>query len=174
MCSVNYVSSHSAQGENSRNIISMNTLQIKNMNVLNALKLSKGGMTGRDIKGKNMRLMTQMCSKETANEIYSKAGQIMIMQGVKIPVSIRGPISVLIYECLQEFNISFKLNDMQLRAIHSIANFRDTFVISPCGTGKLLVYFLAVAILRKIGNQPNGIGQYIYRPHYLINNTKSL
>ena len=49
---------------------------------------------------------------------------------------------------MYELKIEFKLNDMQLRAIIGIATGEDMVIIAPCGSGKILVFFLGIILLR--------------------------
>ena len=67
-------------------------------------------------------------------------------------------MKVMIDECLSEINLDISLNEMQIQALSAIGESQDTFVIAPCGSGKSLVFFLSILLLRKIRNQPDGIG----------------
>ena len=87
-------------------------------------------------------------SRETANTIYNKSGEKKEFPGEKIPFTVRDSYKNIIDECAKELKLDFALNDMQYHSLYSIASSQDTLVFSPCGTGKLLVFFLGVAVLR--------------------------
>ena len=110
-------------------------------------------------------------TQNTSDLIYSKAGESVFLPMTNIPLQIRGSFKNMIDDCLNELNIDFTLNNMQMSALHSILNSQDTIVISPCGTGKLLVFYLAVALLKKAKNCPNGVG-WILQPLVSISEDK--
>ena len=112
-------------------------------------------------------------NKEKADLIYTKAGENMNMStsGIQIPYHVRDSMRIMIDECLSEMKLDISLNDMQVQALSAIGESQDTFVISPCGTGKSLVFFLSILLLRKIRNQPNGIG-WILEPLVSISEDK--
>ena len=101
--------------------------------------------------------------KQTAEKIYDRTGEITVIDSDEIPVILKDSEKVLIDECLSDLKIDLKLNNMQLKALVAVINGEDLILISPCGTGKMLVYFLATALLRKIKKKPDGIS-WILQP----------
>ena len=55
-------------------------------------------------------------------------------------------------------HLPYEFNDVQLEALHAIGNGRDVFVNSPCGSGKINIFFAGVLLLRKVKNMPKGVG----------------
>ena len=101
--------------------------------------------------------------KTEADKIYLMAGEKIPMRREQLPINISDPITIMIDECVRELNISLELNDMQMRALLPVGHSQDTLVISPCGTGKSLVFYLSVALLRKMRNKKDGVG-FILEP----------
>ena len=113
-------------------------------------------------------------SQKTSDDIYNRAGQIMphSTKEIKLPFKMTDSMRILIEECKTDLKVDFDLNEMQLRALYAIGNSQDTFVVSPCGTGKMLVFYLSILLLRKIRNQPDGVG-WILEPLVSISEEKS-
>merc|ERR1711954_160894 len=61
-------------------------------------------------------------SRSSANELYNGAGVVAWKSTDKISTTLRDPLKVMLDECLRDFKVSFQLNDMQLRALISVAN----------------------------------------------------
>ena len=57
-----------------------------------------------------------------------------------------------------ELGISFDLDKFQVQALIALQNNRNVVLLAPCGSGKLLVYYMAVHIMRKKFNLPTGLG----------------
>ena len=128
--------------------------------------LSPGEDENSDEENYNVCKKVKYCypiSKQLSDKIYEFTGEKLKITEPRIPFVLSDRVKVIIEETVQELGLGFNLNDMQLRSVHAIATGQDLILISPCGTGKMLVFFLAVAVLRKIKNMPNGVG-YILEP----------
>ena len=102
-------------------------------------------------------------SKAKAQEIYLKSGTLI--RSVKTTLNVfpqkqvfRKTIQILIDEVKADMKLSYDFNDVQMEALHAIGNGRDVFVNSPCGSGKMNIFFAGVLLLRKVKNMPKGVG----------------
>ena len=118
--------------------------------------------TGPKVKRKKLSYQFPI-SKQTADFIYQKSGSLM--------KSVDGPISVypkpLVFSdhmCSAIENVRLKLkvgyqfNDMQLMAMHAIGSGHDVMLNAPCGSGKMMVFFAGVLLLRIVKQMPKGFG----------------
>ena len=64
----------------------------------------------------------------------------------------------LIKETQIELGISYELDKFQVQALVALQNNRNVVLLAPCGSGKLLVFYMGVKIMRKKFNLPKGLG----------------
>ena len=64
----------------------------------------------------------------------------------------------LIYEAKEKLSIPHDLDSFQDQALVALLNRRNVILISPCGSGKLLVFHLGVYLMRQSLSLPNGVG----------------
>ena len=57
-----------------------------------------------------------------------------------------------------ELGISYELDKFQVQALVALQNNRNVVLLAPCGSGKLLVFYMGVKIMRTKFNLPNGLG----------------
>ena len=102
-------------------------------------------------------------SEQTAANLYRIAGTEETevnneMTVLPKPHVISSLEEQLISQTKTELNISFELDNFQVQALIAIQNNQNVVLLSPCGSGKLLVYYMAVHIMRKKLNLPKGLG----------------
>ena len=122
--------------------------------------------------------VVQYCSKT-----YEKTGSLV--EGPKEDITLERKIHLLcdkvhlhLLEVLFENPLNFELQDFQKVAIHVLGSGQNFILVSPKGSGKMLVVYLAILVLQKvngmpgvgIGTQPlNAIMQGILREPYISN-----
>ena len=118
---------------------------------------------GEPIKKKFKTTYCNPMSKAMAHDVYQKSGKLLKL--VKTPLKVspqkqvfRQSLQALINEVKDEMNLPYEFNEVQLEALHAIGNGRDVFVNSPCGSGKMNIFFAGVLLLRKVKNKPKGVG----------------
>ena len=102
-------------------------------------------------------------SKANAYEIYQKSGNLVKSMKTALKVYpqkqiFNKSIQDLITEVKYELKLPYELNDVQLEALHAIGNGHDVLVNSPCGSGKMNIFYAGVLLLRKIKKMPKGVG----------------
>ena len=63
-----------------------------------------------------------------------------------------------ISKAAKDLNIPFVLDAFQVQSIVGLLNGRNVVLVAPCGSGKLLVFQVAVHLLRKKHNMCSGVG----------------
>ena len=93
-------------------------------------------------------------SEETADFLYDQAG--LIEKEINNKVSIMPSPHVmstsdelLISEAKSELRVDFALDEFQLQSLLALLNGHNALVITPCGSGKMLIYYLGVYIMKK-------------------------
>ena len=102
-------------------------------------------------------------SEQRADMLYDMAGteeteqnnEMIIHPGPHILISSE---EMLIRDAKLELSIDFELDNFQVQAIVGLLNGKNVILMAPCGSGKMLVYYMAVHLLRKKYNLPNGVG----------------
>ena len=64
----------------------------------------------------------------------------------------------LIFEVKEELGVPFDLDSFQVQSLVALLNGRNVVLVAPCGSGKLLVFYMGVKLLRIKYNLPKGIG----------------
>ena len=102
-------------------------------------------------------------SKESADIMYKRSGTLLKSVEGPIfvqpkPVVFTNPISIAIEEVRHELKVSYEFNDMQLKSLNAIGSGHDVLLNAPCGSGKMMVFFAGVLLLRKVKRMPKGFG----------------
>ena len=102
-------------------------------------------------------------SEETANSLYCQAGTEepeVLNETVVLPTPhmLTTTEEEMIRETAREISVAFLLDNFQVQSLVALLNNRNVVVIAPCGSGKLLIFQMAVNLLRKKHNLPNGVG----------------
>ena len=101
--------------------------------------------------------------ESTASRLYEIAGTEESevnneMSVVPKPHTLSTLEEQLILETKIELGISFELDKFQVQALVALMNNRNVVLMAPCGSGKLLVFYMGVQIMRKRLNLPKGLG----------------
>ena len=102
-------------------------------------------------------------SEDIANRLYSEAGreeaevqnEIVVLPS---PHMLTTSEEELIRKTARDMSVPFVLDNFQVQSLVALLNSRNVVLISPCGSGKLLVFQMAVKLLRKKSEIPNGLG----------------
>ena len=102
-------------------------------------------------------------SELTAKRLYEIAGteECEINNEINIfpkPHIITTPEEQLIFEAQKDLGINFDLDKFQVEALVALQNYRNVVLLTPCGSGKMLVFYMGVHIMRKKYGKPNGLG----------------
>ena len=102
-------------------------------------------------------------SETVADELYAEAGKEEpevnnTMTVLPKPHIMQTSEELLILRAKTDLRINFVLDQFQIQSLLALMNNRNAVVVAPCGSGKLLVYYMAVYILRVTLNIPNGVG----------------
>ena len=102
-------------------------------------------------------------SESTAKRLYDIAGleEIEIDNAMNIlpkPHIITTSEENLIFEAKKDLGINFDLDKFQVQALVALQNHRNVVLLTPCGSGKMLVFYMGVHLMRKIYGIPNGLG----------------
>ena len=102
-------------------------------------------------------------SQEIANHLYEQAGISEEEVNNEVVVSPSPHILTtsdeqLIKEAKDALGIKFDLDYFQLQALQALLKGDNVIVLAPCGSGKLLIFYMGVYILRKKLGMPNGVG----------------
>ena len=92
------------------------------------------------------------CAGTTMNE---SENEVSVMPSMRV---ISTSDEQLILEAKTSLGIKFEIDKFQVQALLSLFNGENVVVISPCGSGKMLIFYMGVYIMRKKYNLPNGIG----------------
>ena len=95
--------------------------------------------------------------------LYEKAGEVTIVEDDKISLErhsevLSDEVADILDKVLEENPLPFELADFQTLAIHALGSMRNVILISPTGSGKMLVAYLAILVLQKKLGIPSGVG----------------
>ena len=102
-------------------------------------------------------------SKSNADKIYDAVGKTENERTnnaivVPSPHILRTSDEKVIHEAKTDLNINFDLDYFQIQALLAIMNGHNAIVISPCGSGKLLIFYMGLYILGKRMGVKKGVG----------------
>jgi len=100
--------------------------------------------------------------EERYGELYNLAGEEVEDPSMSISLSshkhlLSDNVHDAMMEVLRECNLGFELQDFQKVALHVIGSSRNLVLIAPTGSGKMLVIYLGVLLLRKVMKNPLGV-----------------
>jgi superfamily II DNA helicase RecQ len=102
-------------------------------------------------------------SKQSADLIYKRSGSLV--KPVDSPISVHPKplvfldhLSSAIENVRLQLKVDYQFNDMQVMAMQAIGNGHDVMLNAPCGSGKMMVFFAGVLLLRKVKQMPQGFG----------------
>ena len=117
-----------------------------------------------DIEIRNVKTGFQLpISQSTASEIYKTAGTEENEVNSDITVS-PSPSAVstadeqLIFKMKEELGVKHDLDNFQVQSLVALLNGRNVVLVAPCGSRKLLAFYLAVKIMKVKHDLPNGVG----------------
>ena len=92
---------------------------------------------------------------EQANWNYDQAGGLVQEEEDQISLHVyshllQDKIHLMIQEVLIEVKLPYNPTDFQLLSLHVLGHRKNLFLISPTGSGKTLVIYLGILLLRKI------------------------
>ena len=101
--------------------------------------------------------------EETANMLYNEAGakENEVNNTMNVhpsPHVLKTWEEQLIMKAKTDLGISHDLDNFQVQSLASLLNNKNVIFIAPCGSGKMLVFHLAVYVLRVNLKKPKGIG----------------
>ena len=87
--------------------------------------------------------------KGVADQLYEKAGEIVEEEEGQITLAqydylFSDEVATSIQQVLEENPLPFKLQDFQLLALHALGSLKNCILVSPTGTGKMIVAYLAI------------------------------
>ena len=98
--------------------------------------------------------------KLEADALYDRAGDLI--QDEEDQISLDRYCYVLndevIKKFLQENLLPFELQHFQLLALHALASKKNVILISPTGSGKMLVAQLGISVLQLVFGNKKGVG----------------
>ena len=94
---------------------------------------------------------------------YEEAGSIVEEEEdqislVKYSYLLNDEVATILEEVLEENPLPFELADFQRLAIHALGSLRNVILISPTGSGKMMVVYLAILVLQKKFGIHSGVG----------------
>ena len=90
-------------------------------------------------------------TEETADFLYCQAGSVEKEKNrvfvMPSPHVLRTREELLILEAETDLSIEFSLDEFQMQALLSLLNGHNSVVLTPCGSGKIVIFYLGVHIL---------------------------
>ena len=80
---------------------------------------------------------------------YEQAGEIVEEEENQISIAnnydlLSDPVALILEQVLEEKPLGFVLQDFQKLCLHAIGSLKNVVLISPTGTGKMIVAYLAI------------------------------
>ena len=102
-------------------------------------------------------------SKETADELYESAGQLVPEDSDQITMETHGylfsdSVNLVIQQVLDEHPLPFKLMNFQLLTIHALGSLKNVILLAPTGAGKMICAYYGILVLQKIFKIEKGVG----------------
>ena len=84
-----------------------------------------------------------------ADDLYEKAGEHVEEEESQITLAkydylLSDEVATIIDQVLEENPLPFKLQDFQLLALHALGSLKNVVLVSPTGTGKMIIAYLAI------------------------------
>ena len=96
------------------------------------------------------------------DEQYEKAGETVEEEENQISLTthshlLSDRVACVLEEVLLENPIPFVLQDFQKLALHAIGSLKNVVLVSPTGSGKMIISCLAIPVLQKVLGIPDGV-----------------
>ena len=97
-----------------------------------------------------------------ANRNYNGAGEVLGVERDEIklanhPSLLNDRVHLALQEILTEVNLSFELADFQKLSLHVLGSGENLVLLSPTGSGKMIIVWLASLLMRAIYANPLGV-----------------
>ena len=112
-------------------------------------KESRSGLEEREL------LIYGKMIDEKSGELVGEEDQISLR---KHQFLLNDKVACILKGVLEENPLDFDLEDFQKIAIHALGSLQNVVLISPTGSGKMLVALLSILVLQKVLNIPDGVG----------------
>jgi hypothetical protein len=101
-------------------------------------------------------------SFEEAMKDYERAGEEAFEDEGAISIAshshlLSDEVHYYITEVLSEVKLPFTLSDFQLISLHILGSGRNLMIVSPTGSGKTIVIYLGILLLRRLFQIPEGV-----------------
>ena len=115
----------------------------------------------------------------TADKLYDEAGKEEPERPTEMVVLPSPHILTtkeerMVCEAKAELFIKHDLDNFQVQSCVALLNGRNVVVVAPCGSGKLLVFYLGVHILKKKLQLPHGVGIYLQPLNNILQEKKTM
>ena len=95
--------------------------------------------------------------------LYKQAGDLVEEEEDQISLTrfshlLNDDVAGIIEKVLAENPLPFPLQDFQKIALHAIGSLKNVILVSPTGSGKMIVNYLAILVLQKVMGKPAGVG----------------
>ena len=96
-------------------------------------------------------------------KVYGEVGQVASKMNEELTLEknlhlLRDQVGHIIEQVLVENPLPFPLLDFQKLALHQIGSLNNVILVSPTGSGKMVVVYLAILVLRKVYEIQDGVG----------------
>ena len=96
------------------------------------------------------------------DKVYGEVGKVAIKKNEELTLEknlhlLCDRVGNIIEQVLLENPLPFPLLDFQKLALHQIGSLNNVFLVSPTGSGKMVVVYLAILVHRKIHEIPNAL-----------------
>ena len=107
-------------------------------------------------------VQTISISKEIADENYEIAGTIIGEEIDQISLTkhqhlLSDKVHLALQEVLEEVRLPFELADFQKVSLHVLGSCENLILISPTGSGKMMIVYLGSLLMRKILKNTKGV-----------------
>ena len=92
--------------------------------------------------------------ERAGEEAFEDEGEISIASHSHL---LSDQVHYYITEVLNEVQLPFTLSDFQLISLHILGSGRNLMLLSPTGSGKTIVIYLGILLLRKLFRIPEGV-----------------
>ena len=102
-------------------------------------------------------------SKEISKYLFDQAGDLIEEDAEEISLLankhlLNDSVGLIISEVLYENPLPFKLQQFQLLTLHCIGSLKNVVLISPTGSGKMILAYLSILVLEKVFKVEKGVG----------------
>jgi CRISPR/Cas system-associated endonuclease/helicase Cas3 len=114
-------------------------------------------------ESENSVVKSDLTLKDYASSLYEEAGGLVGEQEDEISLVrhfslLSDKVAYIIKEVIAEHPLQFELQQFQLVALHALGSGQNVILMAPTGSGKMIVAYLAILVLQKTMNVPEGVG----------------